>query len=840
LKTWWAASARHLLRHPVQLGLAVLGLALGVATIAAVALVVASARRGFELSLDEVNGAATHQLVGGALGIPELHYVALRRSTDGAELAPVVEGYATVAGRSVHVLGIDPFADPSFRRFGALESSGDLELLRRWLTEPGAAMVSHRTARMLGVTLDQQFTLEIAGRRNTATVVALLRENRAGLDDLVLTDVSQAQEWLGLMGRLSRIDVKIAPGDTGVRQLARWRAQLPAGVEFVVTERRSREAADLTDAFMTNLRAMSLLALLVGSFLIYNSMSFALLQRRHTLGVLRALGVTRGEVLSIVLAEAAVLGAVGSALGAAAGVWLARHLLALVTRTINDLYFVSAVNEISLEPATLLVALGVGVTAAMLAALLPALEATHTVPQLSLRRSALEQRVARGARGLVVISLTMLVGAGLVIALSDRSLVAGFLALLLLLLAAAFLTPAVLRALAILAGRMIRGSVTATLALRDVAASLSRTGVAVAALSVAITAAIGVAVMVTSFRLSLSDWLGRTLRADIYVTAPGPGFSRPERAIETSVVRSLIAHEAVTEHSATRRVAVESPLGPVLLDAIEPASRSYGGFTLVDGQANLAWPAFDRGDVLVTESFAFRHRLAAGDSISLLTPAGPRRFRIAGTFRDYGNDRGAVLMKRAIYRAAWSDDAITSMGLYLAPGSDADAVIASLHAATRARQDLFIRSNGELRALSMQIFERTFAITRILYWLATAVAAIGLLSALLAYELERMRELAILRALGVTPAGVGRLIETQTLFLGVVAALVAVPTGLAVALVLIEVINRRAFGWRIEWHLALGDVVATLLIAVAAALLAGLYPAWRSSRASIAAHIREE
>jgi putative ABC transport system permease protein len=285
---------------------------------------------------------------------------------------------------------------------------------------------------------------------------------------------------------------------------------------------------------------------------------------------------------------------------------------------------------------------------------------------------------------------------------------------------------------------------------------------------------------------------------------------------------------------------VESPLGQVLLDAFEPASRSYGGFTLIAGEANHVWPAFDRGDVLLTESFAYRHRLGVGGSVSLLTPAGSRRFRIAGIFRDYGNDRGAVLMNRAVYRATWSDDAVTSMGLYLAAGSDAGAVIASLHAATGAKQVLFIRSNSELRALSMQIFERTFAITHVLYWLATAVAAIGLLSALLAYELERTRELAILRALGVTPAGVGRLIETQTLFLGLAAALVAVPTGLVAALVLIEVINRRAFGWQIELHVAASDVVATLVIAVGAALLAGLYPAWRSSRASIAAHIREE
>ena len=197
-------------------------------------------------------------------------------------------------------------------------------------------------------------------------------------------------------------------------------------------------------------------------------------------------------------------------------------------------------------------------------------------------------------------------------------------------------------------------------------------------------------------------------------------------------------------------------------------------------------------------------------------------------------------MHRAIYREAWADDGFTSLGLYLVAGARPAAVIQKLQAATSARQALLMRSNSDLRALSMQIFERTFAITRVLYWLTAAVAALGLLSALLAYELERARELALLRALGVTPAGMAMLIETQTAFLGLAAGVAAIPAGLLSALLLIEVINRRAFGWHIDFHWSANDVLQTLALALAAALLAGLYPAWRSSRLVIAASIREE
>jgi putative ABC transport system permease protein len=261
---------------------------------------------------------------------------------------------------------------------------------------------------------------------------------------------------------------------------------------------------------------------------------------------------------------------------------------------------------------------------------------------------------------------------------------------------------------------------------------------------------------------------------------------------------------------------------------------------MVAGDAQQVWRDFERGSVIVSEPLGWRLRLRVGDELPLATAAGVVKFRIAGVYREYGNDRGNVLMSRAEYQRFWHDDEVTSLGIYLAPGARAAAVIADMRAAVRGRQALLIRSNADIRAVSMKIFERTFVITRVLYWLAAGVAAVGLISSLLAWELERSHELAIVRSIGLTPLGAGALIEAQTGFMGLVALVAAIPAGLLTALVLIDVINRRAFGWQIDLHLRATQFTDALLLALVAALVAGVYPALRVARAPIAGEIREE
>ena len=847
----WAATSRHLLRHPAQLALALVGLVLGVASIVAVDIATGSAARAFELSLSAVSGPATHDLSAGATGVDELLYAQLARQLHVIRLAPIVEGYVTVGDEALQLVGLDPLAAADFASTGApgLTPSApavarglafDAGALRGWFLQAGA-LLAPATLSALGLKPGDVLQGDAGGRRFEGRVLGSLPPDLPGSGALLLTDVATAQQWLGLYGRLSRIELQVPPGAAAQAELDWLQRQLPPGVTLAPAARRAQAGQDMTRAFSTNLKALSLLALLVGLFLVYGAMSFAIVQRRHDLGVLRALGVRRWEILRLVLFEVLVLAGIGGAAGLVLGSLLARGLLQLVTRTINDLYFVVAVNGVSLEALQVFKAWGGALAVALVAALIPALEATGSQPGLALRRSVLEARARRIVRVLPWVSLLLAVACGVLVAASGRSVPAGFLALFLVLLSVAALAPALLAGLATLAAR-VAGQVTplGRLSLAEVAASLSRTGVAVAALAMAVAAMIGISVMVDSFRESLRDWLTHTLQADLYVGAPGPGFNRPERWIDPRVAADLAHVPGVAVAVASRRALVDSPVGPVSVDAIDFTPAMTRATQLSEGDPRQVWPAFAQGAVLLAEPLAFRLNLHAGGVLTLVTASGPQAFRIAGVYREYGNDRGSARLERRVYRRWWQDDAVSSLALYLEPAADRTAVIRALRAAVAGRQALIINSSGEVRATSLEIFEHTFVITRVLDWLAAAVAAIGLVSALLAWQLSRAHELALLRAVGLTRRGAALMIEAQAGFMGLVALLAALPAGVLTALLLVEVINRRAFGWRIDLHLHSAQFVNAVLLAAGAALLAGVYPAWRTARASLVADLREE
>jgi putative ABC transport system permease protein len=306
------------------------------------------------------------------------------------------------------------------------------------------------------------------------------------------------------------------------------------------------------------------------------------------------------------------------------------------------------------------------------------------------------------------------------------------------------------------------------------------------------------------------------------------------------VLGALLATPGVADHSASRSVVVRSSHGDIALDALLLAPGSYAGVDVTAGDPRTVWTAYAHGALLLSDSLAWRLRLRPGARLSLITASGPREFPIAAIYHEYGSGLGSAMMSLEVYRRLWRDDSITAVGLYLAPGIDAAGEIPRLQAAAGGRQALLIRSNADIRAMSLDIFDRTFIITRVLYWLAGGIAAIGLVSALLAWELDRKRDLSVLRALGLTPRGAATLVLAQTVFMGAAALLAAIPAGLIIAVVLTKVVDRRAFGWHIEMHLHGTQFLHALALTLAAALLAGLYPAWRAAVGPIAAEMREE
>ena len=850
----WRASLRHLLVHPWQLGLSILGIALGVAVVVAVDLANESARRAFTSFAESLSGRATHRIVGGPSGVPEEVYVRLRRS-GVRSLAPVVERDVSAVdwpGRTFHLFGIDPFAEGPFRSFVTSETPSTATSLAPLLTRPSTALLAQATAAQLGLRPGDTFAVRAGTRHHRLELVGVLIAADAlrarTLESLLVTDVATAQELTGGFGRLSYVDVIVPAGAAGQAWLERIRAQLPPAAEIVPASASAQALADLSRGFSVNLTALSLLALFVGIFLVYNTMSFSVVQRRPLIGALRALGVTRGEVWTLIMTEAFALGVLATAIGLPAGILLGAGLLRLVTRTINDLYVVVAVNELVLAPATLLAGAALGLGGTLLATLAPALEATRSTPRAALGRSTLESRARALAPRLALAGVILLAVGVTLLALNVRSLGVSYAGLFTILLGAAMLTPAVTVAVVWLAQPLAGAAfgLLGRMATRGVTAALSRTAVAMAALMIAVSASVGVGIMIDSFRASVIRWLQTSLQADVYVSAPSLVSSRADATLAPDLIERLSAVPGVAAMGTQRTVRIHSPTGPIQLIVLDPprgerAPAQSRVLALKEGDRATVWRKFAAGEVvLVSEPFAYHRRLGIGDRVRLRTDAGEREFPVGGIVYDYGSSEGVVLMGRPVYERSWADRGISALGVYAKDPHAVDALIEALRRAAGPEQDVFIRSNRALREASLEVFDRTFAVTGVLRLLAMVVAFVGVLSALMAQALERSREIGVLRTQGLTPLQVWGLTASQTGFMGLVAGLLALPVGGALALVLIFVINRRSFGWTLQLEIAPAILIQAVLLALGAALLAAVYPAWRMSTMALPAAVREE
>jgi putative ABC transport system permease protein len=841
------ASLRHLGGHPWLTALSLLGIALGVAVVVSIDLANASALRAFERSTDTVAGRATHQLVGGPAGIPEDVYRALRLSPEPPVSAPIVEGDVRArAGdrRTLTVLGVDPFAEAPFRAHVSRGGPVDLNPL---LTEPGTVVLAARTAQALGVGAGDTLEVQVEGLTRRLRVVSLLapRDERSAraLEALALTDISTAQELLGQVGRLTRIDLRLPEGPAGEARLATLRQRLPEGVEVVRPGARGNAVEQMTRAFRTNLTALSLLALVVGTFLIYNTMTFSVVQRREQLGRLRAVGLTRRELFTLVLGEAAVLGAVGTVAGLLLGILLGRGLVELVTQTLNDLYLVVSIRGLSLEPLTLAKGLALGLGATLAAALLPAWEAARSEPVVTMRRSNLEDVARRRAPRLALLGLGVLgLGVGL-LALPTHALLPAYGGLFTVLLGTALLVPWTTAKVAGLAtaplGRAF--GLLGRMAARGVTASLSRTAVALAALMVAVATTVGVGLMVASFRGTVVTWLESSLQADVFISPPSLVARRGGATFLPGLAEHLRDTPGAAASTSIRTVAVRVEGVPTDLRAVDFGTSPVRPYRFTEGEPERVWRDMEAPDALaVSEPFAFHRRVSVGDSVELATDRGPRRFRVVGVYADYGSDTGTLLMLRSTYLRHFTDTRVSGVSLYVAPGGDVDALVARARERAGDAQGLVIRSNRALREMSLEVFDRTFTITHVLRLLALGVAFIGVLSALMALQLERAREFAVLRASGLTPRQLWGLVSLQTGLLGLLAGLFAVPLGVALAYVLVHVINRRSFGWTLQLSLEPGVLLQAVGLALVAAALAGLYPSWKMARANPAHALREE
>ncbi|MCC6457097.1 MAG: ABC transporter permease [Caldilineaceae bacterium] len=846
---------RHSWRRPLQSLFLIAGVAIGVAMIVAIDLANGSAQRAFALGTETVAGRATHTIIGGPSGLDEQVYTDLRRNLGIRMSAPVVESYLVVEEldrQPMRLLGVDPFAESPFRSYlGTDRNEPAPDFLTTLMVQPNTVLLSSEIAARYALQPGDTLTAIVGSSRHTLEIAGLLEPSddlsRRALDSLLLTDIGTAQELLDRVGRLDRIDLIMPDTPAGEADLERIAASLPPGARIEPSSARAGTVSEMTAAFGLNLTALSLLALVVGMFLIYNTVTFSVVQRRRVIGTLRSLGMTRREVYGMILLEAVLLGLLGTLAGLGLGVLLGRGAVQLVTRTINDLFFVVSVREIEIPLLTLVKGTLIGLAAAIVAAAIPAYEATSVAPAGALQRSNIEERSRRVLPWISVAALLLLVIGGLLL-IPEWSLVIAFAGLFVIIIAAALLAPSLTLSFMLAIQRITGavGGVIGRMAPRTIVRTLSRTSVAVAALMVAVSVIIGVGVMISSFRTTVELWLDDVLQADIFISPPSLNANQVLTTLEPQIVADLASYPGVSHYATTRGVNTAIFLGgddqalPVRLIALsEDLAGADRRYRAAVGDWQETWAAAEAGGAIINEPIANRYDIGVGDELTVQTDRGRHNFPVVGIAVDF-DVNPVIFLHDPVYRQWWDDDGISGVGLFVEPGRSVDEMVAELRAAFGSRAELLISSNRGMRENALNVFDRTFAITIALQLLATLVAFIGILSTLMSLQLERVREIGVLRATGMTRRQLWRLSLLETGLIGASAGLLAMPTGYVLSLVLIYIINLRSFGWTLEMRLDPMEFVQAFLVAVGAALVAGLYPAWRMGRIPPAEAVRAE
>jgi putative ABC transport system permease protein len=810
LKLFRQLILRPLRRDLTRTVLTLLSIALGVAVVIAIELSGDAATGSFESSLTTLVGKVDYEISANG-GVDETYIAKLATLSVNARFSPVIEEPVVIAGQgSTTLYGIDLIATmlPSRDREGA-----DLE---------DSAVVSNDLAARLH--LNKGDPIQLKGRDQTLPfTIRTIAPNQN--TEWVAVDIAAAQRLLGMYGKLDRIEVFVNPSENAERLI---KSTIPATWDVQTPGARSAENSRMLRAFRWNLRILSYISLLVGAFLIYNTIAVSVVRRRTEIGILRALGTSSRGVLLIFLGEATMLGVIGSALGIILGRLLAAALLGMISDTVNALFTTSTPGPIALPAASILAALLTGTAVAFFSALIPAREAARVAPAEAMRRSVVEHETRLHIRrDLVIAAITALIAAILCqFGPIDGRPVLGYAATLFAVAATAMVAPAFVTGIVFLLRTTLKriAGAEGLIAGRSLVASLARTSIVVTALATAISMMISVGVMVGSFRETVEVWLDNQLRADIFLRAQGPA---------TAGIYPPIA-------APVAEIARQTP-GIAEVDTLRAFEFRYDGTRATFAAGNMdivsrrrflrflsgSFPGPDQA--MVTEPFADKHHLHTGDVMRIPLGEHTAALTVSGIYYDYSSDRGTVLVDQSTLLKYLPDQPVTNIAIYIQPGADATKVRRDLE--TRLRDfPLMIAPNEVLRRAAVEVFDRTFAVTYALEAVAIVVAMLGAANSLLALVLDRRREIGLIRYLGAATGQVRRMILMEAGLLGLLAGSLGLALGMALSAVLIYVVNKQSFGWTIQFHPPVMLLAGALLLVWAVTVLAGVYPARFAAR----------
>ncbi len=801
----------HWRRHPMQLATLLIGLVSATALWSGVQALNAQARISYDRAAATFGGARTAMLVGrDDTTFPQALFVELRRA--GWPVSPVLEGRIQIGGRSFRLLGIEPVTLPS--EVGDAPTVGRSGL-QSFVTPPGEMLVAPEAFADLN--------LPEGTRPSTSggTLLPPLRMQPQLAPGVLVVDIGVAQQLLNMPDQLSRLLIGKAKGPR-------------AALETIVGDRLRLVEPDaesdlerLTDSFHLNLTAFGLLSFVVGLFIVNSAIGLAFEQRRPMLRTLRACGASARMLNAVLVIELVALALIAGVTGLVCGYFIAASLLPDVAASLRGLYGAQIPGQLTLRSEWWIAGLAISVTGALAAAAASLTKAARLPVLVAAQPQAWQQAQQRWLTVQSAIALAVFASACLLLWHGD-SLLSGFAVLAALLLAAALLLPAILERVLSLGQRSARRPL-AVWFWADSRQQLSGLSLALMALLLALAVNVGVGTMVESFSRTFVGWLDGRLAADVYVSAK-------DDAQATAIKTWLRGRAEVEAILPGGRADVQFRGAPIEVLGLPDHTTYSENWPLLESSAN-PWVRLRPGDAtLISEQLSRRLKLAVGDRIEVPAPGGNWPLEIVGIYADYGNPKGQIAVNYAALTRRFPALPATRFGLRVAP-----AEIPALLSALREKFDLGDRSLADqatMKAESKRIFNRTFAVTAALNTFTLGVAGIALLTSLLTLSNSRLPQLAPLWAIGITRRRLAAIELIKTMSVALITALLALPLGLAVAWCLIAVVNVKAFGWRLPFHVFPLQLLELLGVAMAASLLAALLPVMKLARMQPASLIK--
>jgi putative ABC transport system permease protein len=800
----------HWRRHPMQLATLLIGLISATALWSGVQALNQQARSSYDRAAAAFGGARTAVLVGrnGATFSQQL-FVDLRRA--GWPVSPVLEGRIQIGGRSLRLLGIEPVTLPA--EVGNAPAIGRADL-QSFVTPPGEMLVSPETLSSLGVP-------EGSSPQAGGGLLPPLRVQTQLVPDVLVVDIGIAQQLLKMPGQVSRLLIGKAKGKHPPLENV-------TGDKLRLIEADGESDLErLTDSFHLNLTAFGLLSFFVGLFIVNSAIGLAFEQRLPMLRTLRACGVSARLLNTVLVLELVALALVAGVAGLVCGYLIAAALLPDVAASLRGLYGAQIPGQLTLKPEWWAAGLAISVLGALAAATASLLKAIRLPVLAAAQPQAWQHAQHRWLILQSAVALAVFAAAAGLLWYGD-SLLSGFAVLAGLLLGAALGLPAILELVLSLGQRNARHALAAWF-WADSRQQLSGLSLALMALLLALAVNVGVGTMVETFSRTFIGWLDGRLAADVYINASDDG--------QATAIRAWLQQRPEVEAILPGgRADTQIDGAPVEILGLADHATYRDHWPLLQSAEN-AWIRLRAGDTgFISEQLARRMKLGIGDSVEVTAPAGPWTVEVVGIYADYGNPKGQIAVNFAALTRRFPGIPLTRLGLRVAP-SAAPALIAALEEKF-ALDGRNLVDQATLKAESTRIFNRTFAVTAALNAFTLGVAGVALLTSLLTLSNSRLPQLAPLWAIGITRRQLAVIELLKTLSVALITTLLALPLGLLVAWCLIAVVNVKAFGWRLPFHVFPLQLLELLGVAMAAALIAALLPVLKLARMQPAALVK--